>query len=67
MSDPKTAPGEDVLKRAQEIYERLMREHGFDFYNARRPASPPAPSSGTQAPAARSTLPRTAPPAGTPG
>jgi hypothetical protein len=48
MSDPKTAPSEDVLKRAQEIYERLMREHGFDFYNDRRPATAPAP--GTPAP-----------------
>lgn len=51
MSDPKTAPSEDLLKRAQEIYERLMREHGFDFYNDRRPSTPP----------------RTAPPAGISG
>jgi hypothetical protein len=51
MTEQNPGPSEDVFKRAQEIYERLMREHNFDFFNQRPPAPVPAPASGTSNPA----------------
>ncbi|HEX2094025.1 MAG TPA: hypothetical protein VHG28_16605 [Longimicrobiaceae bacterium] len=34
---------EEALKRAQEIYERLVREQRWDFHNIPAVLDPPAP------------------------
>jgi hypothetical protein len=40
---------DDVLKRAQEIYERLAREQRWDFHNIPSAPPPPPPSPGQRA------------------
>lgn len=39
----KEPPSEDVLRRAEEIYRRLAREHHWDFYTEPPRPEPAAP------------------------